>query len=263
MVYQWMKRRMRVEYLYRVLIFIGFMTFAIVGLHRFITSRTAQSLSSIASFSHSVEKEWGAFSFYISHTPQLVNLGTSELLVQQGKPFYYLSFVDGQLVSASEENTLATSSEKGEKTFIWWYGAETFFNTKGLHWVQIKDDIVISELYVYEPIPISHAVKTEEIGNHYLNVPWVTVLIDLGVPETIFVEIHGREEVVFRLRYRATTGRIFELAGDMKQVKYVNKSLVDTTFWRYTNNCASFTSETSEEVTGVDIDADDWPGIVR
>ncbi len=31
--------------------------------------------------------------------------------------------------------------------------------------------------------------------------------------------------------------------------------------WRYTNNCASFASETFEEVTGVDIDADDWLGI--
>ena len=31
--------------------------------------------------------------------------------------------------------------------------------------------------------------------------------------------------------------------------------------WRYTNNCASFASERFEEVTGVDIDADDWLGI--
>ena len=30
--------------------------------------------------------------------------------------------------------------------------------------------------------------------------------------------------------------------------------------WRHTNNCASFASETFEEVTGVDIDADDWFG---
>lgn len=31
--------------------------------------------------------------------------------------------------------------------------------------------------------------------------------------------------------------------------------------WRITNNCASFASETFEEVTGVNIDADDWLGI--
>lgn len=69
-----------------------------------------------------------------------------------------------------------------------------------------------------------------------MNVPWVTVQINLGVPETIFVEIYRREEAVFRLRYRATTGRIFELAGDMKQVKYINKSLVDTAFCSLTNS---------------------------
>lgn len=30
--------------------------------------------------------------------------------------------------------------------------------------------------------------------------------------------------------------------------------------WRYTNTCASFASETFYDVTGIDIDADDWGG---
>lgn len=230
MVYHWMKWRMCKRYIYYVLIFIGLVTFAVFGLCCFMRAKMGQLYASTASRPRSIEKEWEAFSLYISHIPQLINLETADLLNQQGKPFYYLLFVDGQFVSASEENTRDTASAEGEKSFIWWYGTETFFDTKGLHWVQIKNDIVISELYVYEPIPISQVVKKEEIGNRYLNVSWLTVLTNLGVPETIIVEIGVREEAVFRLRYRTTTGVFLELAGDMNQVRYISDSIAETTF---------------------------------
>lgn len=230
MVYHWMKWRIYKKYVYYVLIFIGLVTFAIFGLRYFMGTTMGQLHASIASRPPSIEKEWEAFSLYISYIPQLINLGTVDLLEQQGKPFYYLLFVDGQFVSVSEENTLDTVSAEGEKSFIWWYGTETFFDTKGLHWVQIKNDIVISELYIYEPIPISQVVKKEEIGNRYLNVSWLTVLTNLGIPETIIVEMSVREEAVLRLRYRTTTGGIFELAGDMNQVRYISDSITETTF---------------------------------
>lgn len=184
--------------------------------------------SPCASF-FSVEKEWTNFVLHISQTHSLVNLDVAELIGQKGKPFYYLLFVDGRFIAGSEETMPDTASLEGEKFFIWWYPTETCFNTQGVHWLQIKHDKVISELYVYEPIDASQEVQREKIERLSLNTPWVYVLRALGIPQSIFVEVKESENAVFRLRYKDTGGDIFELAGDMEQVRYLNDLSDDST----------------------------------
>lgn len=206
-----------------VLLLIGTLVLGGVALRHAVMSRMAASPPAP---SLPLGREWAAFMFCLSQSECFLGLTTEELLEQKGKPFRYLLFVDGRRVAESGEAPPDASSRKGQKAFVWWYPTPTFFNTQGMHWIYIKNDTVVSELYVYEPIDASRKVERETARKLYLDIPWEHVLLALGAPRTIFVEVTEADWVTVRLRYEDTVGEVLELAGDMERVKY-NEALPD------------------------------------
>lgn len=74
--------------------------------------------------------------------------------------------------------------------------------------------------------------------------------IDNGPETDIRIGLEGTRFPVASRFYKLTPG----------QAKKLDKALKQRVAWRYTNTCASWASELIAEVTGVDIDADDWAG---
>lgn len=56
-----------------------------------------------------------------------------------------------------------------------------------------------------------------------------------------------------------TASRYYQL--DAEQVKRLDAALKENITWRYTNTCASWASETTQQTTGQDVDADDFLGV--
>ncbi|MGK0269582.1 MAG: hypothetical protein ACI88H_000214 [Cocleimonas sp.] len=74
--------------------------------------------------------------------------------------------------------------------------------------------------------------------------------IDNGDGTDIRVGLEGTKYPRASRFYRLNAGQSLKLGRALKKI----------VAWRYTNTCASWASELLNEVTGVNVDADDWGG---
>jgi len=74
--------------------------------------------------------------------------------------------------------------------------------------------------------------------------------IDNGAGTDIRIGLEGTKYPRASRFYRLNAGQVLKLERELKKI----------VVWRYTNTCASWASELLNDVTGVNIDTDDWGG---
>ena len=85
--------------------------------------------------------------------------------------------------------------------------------------------------------------------------------------EEFIISSHIKVHPLALLDYDRLDDAQVKVQIDSLTTGYIDKSqffvdkLAEGETWGYTNNCSSFASETFYDVTGVDVDADDWFGI--